>query len=74
VTEAVVGGALVGVAQDPVGLVDFLELVLRDGVIRIAVRMILHGQLSVGLLEGRLASVAIYAQGVVIVLLGQKTL
>ena len=46
VAEAVIGGALVGVLEDLVGLVDFLEPVLAVLVAGIAVRMPLHGELA----------------------------
>ena len=45
---AVIGRALVGVLQDLVGLVDFLEAVLGIVVARIAIRMRLHRQLAEG--------------------------
>src|SRR5690606_25343854 len=51
VAETVVGGALLLVLQDVVGLVDLLELLLGRRVTRIPVRVILHGQLSIGLLD-----------------------
>ncbi len=51
-TEAVVGRALLLVLEDVVGFVDLFELVLAGRVARIAVRMILHSELAVGLLEG----------------------
>ena len=44
--EAVIGGALLAVLQDVVGLVDFLELVLAVFVARIAIGMVLHGELA----------------------------
>src|SRR5690349_4855517 len=49
--EAIVMGALVGIRQDGVRLVDFLEPLLRGLVAGILVRVILHRQLPVGLLE-----------------------
>src|SRR6266542_147147 len=48
---AVVGGALLGILQDVVGVVDVLEPLLGVLVIPIAVRMMLHGELSERLLE-----------------------
>ncbi len=44
--EAVIGGALLGVLQDLVGLVDLLEAVLAVLVAGIAVGMPLHGELA----------------------------
>ena len=49
--EPVIGGALLIVLQDVVGLVDFLEFLLGRLVARIAVRVILHRQLAVGPLQ-----------------------
>src|SRR5690606_15058494 len=48
---AVIGRALLAVLQDVVSLVDFLELQLGFGITRIAIRVILHGQLAIGLLD-----------------------
>ena len=46
VAEAVVGGALVWVLEDLVGLVDLLEAMLAVLVAGIAIGMPLHGQLA----------------------------
>ena len=46
--EAVVGGALLLVLQDVVGLVDFLELCLAVLVAGIAVGVPLHRELAIG--------------------------
>src|SRR5690606_33683845 len=62
VAEAVIGGALLGVLQRVVGLVDFLEFVLRVGVPGIAVGMIFHRQLAIGPLEGRLVGALGHAE------------
>jgi hypothetical protein len=70
VAEAVVGGALVGVAQDFVGFLGLLELLLGLGVVRIAIRMVLHGQLAIGLLDLFFGGVAIHAQDLIVVALG----
>ncbi len=48
VTVAVVGRPLLRVLQRFVGFVDFLELVLGAVIVRILVRMVLHGQLAEG--------------------------
>jgi hypothetical protein len=53
--EAVIGGALVGVLEDVVGLVELLELVLAVLVAGIAVGMLLHGELATGGVEIRFA-------------------
>ena len=46
--ETVIGGALVRVLEDLVGLVDFLEAMLGVLIAGIAVRMTLHRQLAEG--------------------------
>ena len=51
VAEAVIGGAFLVVFKDSVGLAQFLELLFGIGVIRVAVRMILHGHLAVGFFQ-----------------------
>src|SRR5208282_3156054 len=49
--EAVVRGTLLRVLEDVVSLVDVLEFLLGNLVTWIAIRMKLHGELAVGLLE-----------------------
>ena len=49
--EAVIGGALVAVLQDVIGLVDFLEVELAVLVAGIAIGMLLHRQLAEGGLQ-----------------------
>ena len=44
--ETVIGGALIAVLENVVGLVEFFELVLAVGVARVAVRVMLHGELA----------------------------
>lgn len=51
VAVTVVGGALVGIDEDVVGLRDFLEVLLGLRVPRIAIRVLLHGQLAVAGLD-----------------------
>src|SRR5665213_2425758 len=51
VAEAVIGGAFLLVLQDVIGLVGVLEFLLGRVVVRIAVRMMLHGELAEGLLD-----------------------
>ena len=55
VAETVVGGPLLVVAEGLVGLGYILEFLFRRGVPGIVVRVVLHGQLAVGLLD-RLAA------------------
>ena len=49
--ELIVGGTLLPVGQNVVGFADFLEFLFGGSVIRILVRMVFHGQLSIGLLD-----------------------
>ena len=51
VAETVIGRALVGILQDLVGLVDFLEAVFGVGIAGIAIRMALHRVLAKGGLD-----------------------
>jgi hypothetical protein len=65
----VVGRPLLRVGEDLVGFLGFLELLLRFRVVRIAVGMVLHGQLAVGLLDLVVRGVAIDAEDFVVVAL-----
>ena len=67
--RTVVGGALLVVLQDVVGLVDLLEPRLGLLVAGIAVRVVLHGELAIGLLQVVRARLPRHAQGGVVVLL-----
>ena len=49
VAEAVVGSSLVRIGKHFIGLPQLLELFLRGGVVRVAVRVVFQGQLAVGL-------------------------
>ena len=69
-TEAVIGGALVAVLEDVVGLVDFLELVFAVVVTRIAIRMILHRELAERRLELPVVDGALDFKGFVVAALG----
>jgi len=71
--ETVIGGALLLVLQDIVGLADILELRFGRLVARIAVRVVLHGELSVGLLQVVRAGLARNAQGCIEILLGHAS-
>src|SRR5215470_13363937 len=51
VSEAVVGGTLVGILENLVGLVDLLEAVLTRRIAGVAIGMPLHRQLTEGSLE-----------------------
>src|SRR5688572_5767959 len=67
--ELVVGRPLLRVGQHFVGLVGLLEMLLGLRVVRIAVRMPLHGQLPVGLLDVLFGRVPVYAEHLVVVAL-----
>jgi len=69
VTEAIIGGALVGVLQDLIGLVDFLEAVLAFAVAGIAVRVVLHRGLAKRRLDVRIAGGPLDAEDLVVVAL-----
>src|SRR5690606_8000353 len=44
--EAIIGGTLVAVLEHFIGFVEFAEFVLAFGVTRIAIRVMLHGELA----------------------------
>ena len=58
VAEAVIGGALLRILQDLVGLVDLLELHLGGMVAAVAVGMKLHGELAEGAFQLLLVAAA----------------
>src|SRR6185437_13363347 len=70
-SEAVIGGALVAVLENLVGLVDFLELDFACLVARIAIRMPLHRELAKCRLQLGLVRVAVDFKGFVIAALGR---
>src|SRR5207237_6555848 len=51
VAEAVIGRPLLRILQGVVGFVDFLERGLGGLVVRVAVRVVLHGELAEGALQ-----------------------
>ncbi len=61
----IVGRALLAVGKNFVGFLGFLEVFLRLGIVRIAVGMMLHGQLAIGLLDVLVGSVAVDAKNFV---------
>src|SRR5215472_423987 len=67
VTVLVIAGALVGIHENAISLSAFLELLFRLSVSRIAVRMVLHGQLAVSALDLLLRGRAGYAQNFVVI-------
>ena len=67
VPVAVVGGALIRVAEGLVGLTEFFEFLLRLVVAGVFVWMVFDGQLAVGALQILLADIAIDAEHFVVV-------
>src|SRR5690606_13174415 len=67
VAEAVVAGALLGIAEHGVGLGRFLEALLGFGVARVAVGVVLQRQLAVGALDVLLGRSARNAQDLVVI-------
>ena len=70
--EAVIGGALVAVLEHVIGLVDFLEAMLAIFVARIAIGVMLHGELAERCLEFDLGAAAGHPQDFVVVALGHS--
>ncbi len=70
VAELVVGGAFLGVRENLVGQLGLLELGLGRRLAGIAVRVVLHGEPPVGLLDVGLAGVARHPQDLVIIAFG----
>jgi len=58
----VIGRAFLFVREDLVGFLGFLEAFLRLGIVRIAVRMVLHRQLAISLLDLVIRSIAVDAE------------
>src|SRR5271168_5209930 len=50
-SEAVVERSLLRVAQDRVSLSDFLEALFRIRIVRVAIGMVLHGELAISALQ-----------------------
>jgi hypothetical protein len=69
VAELVVGGALGGIRQDLVRLLALLERLFGLGIVRVAVRMPLHGVAPVRLLDVLFGGVPVYAEHFVVVAL-----
>jgi len=74
VAVLVVGRTLIGITQAFVGLVGLFEHFFGFFVIRITVRVVLHRQATVSLLQVRLAGTALHTQYFVIVTLCHKSL
>jgi len=61
VAEAVVGGALVAVGEDCIGLGGFLEAFFCGVISWVAIRVVLHGELAIGTFDFLLAGASFYA-------------
>src|SRR6185437_11465110 len=70
VAELIIDGALVRIAQN---LVGFLEFVFGFGIVRIAVRMKFHGKPAVGLLDVRFRRALREIESLVIILLRHRS-
>ena len=61
----VIGGPLLAIREDFVGFLGFLEFFLGRRIVRVAVGVMLHGHLAVGLLDLVVGSVAVDAENLV---------
>ena len=67
VTEAVVGSTLIRIGKDLVGLACLFEFLFGSRVVRIAIRMVLHGEFAVGAFQLLVRGGALYIQNFVII-------
>ena len=67
---AIVGGALLGIAEHAVRFGGFLEFFLGVLIVGVAVRMVFEREFAVGALEARVVDVATHAQNFVVIALG----
>src|SRR5581483_3938523 len=65
--KTIVAGALFLVCQNGISLAAFLEFLLRIRIVRIAVRMELHGELAIGALDLHVTCRAAHAQYFVVI-------
>ena len=71
-TVLIVSRALAGIGQYFVGLIGLFELLFRRFIVGIAVRVMLHCQAAIGLLQLRLAGAALDTQNFIKITLGHK--
>ncbi len=67
VTEAVVGGALIAISQDGIGLGGFFEALFGGRVAGVAIGVVLHGELAVGAFDFLFACAAFYSENFVVI-------
>src|SRR5579883_1395762 len=67
VTEAVIRRTLLGIHQDRIGLGHFFEFLFGVGIVRISIRMVLHGELAVRALDLLLATLPLDPEDLVVV-------
>jgi hypothetical protein len=68
--ELIVSGAFIGVLQDIIGFVGFLEFRFRRRIVGIAVGMVFHGKLAIRAFQRRLVRIAVDTQGLIIIWFG----
>jgi len=61
-TVLIISGTFLAIGKNLVSLLAFLEFFLRPRIVRVAVGVMLHGQLAVGLLDLVVGSVAVDAE------------
>ena len=73
VAELVVGGPLLRIGEDLVGFLGLLEAILRLRVVGVAVRVVLHREAAVGLLQRVLVRAPLDSEHLVVVALGHRS-
>ena len=71
--ETIISRPLLRVGQDAIGLRSLFELLLGRRIARVAVRVVLHRQLSIGRLQGRIGRIFGYAKNLIVVAFGHRT-
>ena len=69
---AVIGRTLLGIDQHRISFGNLLELVFRIRIVRIPIRMVLHGEFAVGALDLVLGATPLDSQHLVIVGFGRS--
>jgi hypothetical protein len=73
VAVSIIGGTFLPIAKDRIGLVDLLETLPGLRIVRVLVRMILLGQLSIGLFDLLWSRLPAYSQDLIIVAFSQDS-